>query len=157
MLCVQYNYNKIQFTNHWFESLPFLEVPSLSLNWANYKKKAFKDLKTFGRGEGKEKKLILWILLRSSVYLYLHRFLQRLLKTCLLQTSTKNRRTPFGYKIGFRVNYRMRLTHRKKSGQVGKDPESTGLLLAILKRQRCGEYVPRPVETFRNVLKGVST
>ena len=98
-----------------------------------------------------------WILLKSSVYLYLHRFLQRLLKTCLLQTSTKNRRTPCGYKIGFRVNYRMGLTYRKKSGQVGKDPESAGLLLAILKRQCCGEYVPRPVETFGNVLKGVST
>ena len=124
------------------------------------KKKAFRDLKTFWQ-RGEQEKISPskknWILLKSSVYLYLHRFLQRLLRTCLLQTSTKNRRTPCGYKIGFRVNYRMGLTYRKKSGQVSKDPESACLLLAILKRQCCGEYVPRPVETFGNMLKGVST
>jgi len=39
---------------------------------------------------------------------------------------------------------------REKSGQVGKYPESAGFLLAILKRQCCGEDVPRPVKAKNN-------
>ena len=49
-----------------------------------------------------------------------------------------------------------RSNHRKKSGQVGKDPEPAGFLLAVLKRQCCGEDVPRPVETYGNAVKLVS-
>ena len=47
---------------------------------------------------------ILRMLFRSSVYLYLHRFLHRLPRTCLLQTSTTKRRTPWRIQTEIGVN-----------------------------------------------------
>ena len=61
---------------------------------------------------------------------------------------------PGGYKQRLKSTFG-RSTHGKKSGQVGKYPESTGFLLAILKRQCGGEDIPRPVEPFENAVLNV--